>query len=69
MLTGDGTGEAVFIPRIPMMPSKLPYQFKRLQFTIKLAFGMTIKAQGQTLRVAEIDLTTQCFSHGQLCNF
>jgi len=28
---------------------------------------MTInKAQGQTLRVAGIDLTTQCFPHGQL---
>ena len=24
------------------------------------------KAQGQTLKVAGIDLTTQCFSHGQL---
>jgi PIF1 helicase. len=28
---------------------------------------MTInKARGQTLRAAGIDLTTQCFSHGQL---
>ena len=26
----------------------------------------TNKAQGQTLRVAGIDLTTQCLSHGQL---
>jgi ATP-dependent exoDNAse (exonuclease V), alpha subunit - helicase superfamily I member len=50
-----------------MIPSELPFQFKRLQFPIKLAFGMTInKAQGQTLRVTGIELTTQCFSHGQL---
>ena len=67
MITGNGTGETVFIPRIPMAPSELPFQFKRLRFPIKLAFGMTTnKAQGQTLRVAGIDLTTQCSTHGQL---
>ncbi|XP_045456269.1 uncharacterized protein LOC123666107 [Melitaea cinxia] len=67
ILTGCGTGDTVLIPRIPMIPSELPFQFKRLQFPIKLAFGITInKAQGQTLKVAGIDLTDQCFSHGQL---
>lgn len=67
ILTGIGTGETVFIPRIPMIPSELPFQFKRLQFPIKTAFAMTInKAQGQTLNVAGVDLSTQCFSHGQL---
>ena len=50
ILTGNETGETVFIPRIAMIPSELPFQFKRLQFPIKLVFGMTInKAQGQTL--------------------
>ncbi|XP_045456894.1 uncharacterized protein LOC123666920 [Melitaea cinxia] len=67
ILTGCGTGDTVLIPRIAMIPSELPFQFKRLQFPIKLAFGITInKAQGQTLKVAGIDLTDQCFSHGQL---
>lgn len=50
-----------------MIPTELPFQFKRLQFPVKLAFGITInKAQGQTINIAGIDLTTQCFSHGQL---
>ena len=47
----------------------LSIEFKRLRFPIKLGLGMTInKAQCQTLGVAGIDLTTQCFSHGQLLN-
>ncbi|XP_060863449.1 ATP-dependent DNA helicase pif1-like [Metopolophium dirhodum] len=45
----------------------LPFKFKRIQFPVELAFAMTInKAQGQALNVAEIDLSVQCFSHGQL---
>ena len=63
----NGTGETVFTQRISMIPSELSSHFKRLQFSIKLTFRMTInKAQDQTLRVAGIYLTTQCFSHGQL---
>ena len=70
ILTGNRTGETVFIPRMSMIPSELSYQLKRLQFfqfLIKLEFGMTInKTQDQTLKVAGIDLNTQCFSQGQL---
>ena len=45
----------------------MPIEFKRLQFPIRLAFAMTInKSQGQTLSVCGLDLSTQCFSHGQL---
>jgi ATP-dependent DNA helicase PIF1 len=45
----------------------VPYQFKRLQFPIRLSFAMTInKAQGQSLKVAGVHLQTPCFSHGQL---
>ncbi|XP_022817977.1 uncharacterized protein LOC111350580 [Spodoptera litura] len=45
--------EEVLIPRIPMIPTDLPFQFKRIQFPLKPAFAMTInKAQGQTLKVA-----------------
>ncbi|XP_064120169.1 uncharacterized protein LOC135224776 [Macrobrachium nipponense] len=41
--------------------------FKCLQFQVRLAFAMTInKAQGQSLRVAGINLEQPCFSHGQL---
>lgn len=67
ILTGAAKGESVLIPRIPIIPHNLPFQFKRLQFPLKLAFAMTInKSQGQTLKVAGIHLGTPCFSHGQL---
>ena len=50
-----------------MIPSELLFQFQRLKFPIKLAFGITVnKVQGQTLEVAGIDLTTRLFLHGQL---
>ncbi|KAL0838939.1 hypothetical protein ABMA28_016949 [Loxostege sticticalis] len=45
----------------------LPFQFKRLQFPVKISFAMTInKSQGQTFNVAGLDLSVECFSHGQL---
>ena len=67
ILTGPFEGEAVLIPRIPIIPTDLPFQFKRLQFPIRLAFAITInKAQGQSLEKCGIDLNTDCFSHGQL---
>ncbi|CAK1599108.1 unnamed protein product [Parnassius mnemosyne] len=62
-----GKGENFIIPRIPIIPTDLPFQFKRLQFPIKLSFAMTInKAQEQTLQVAGVNLEKPCFSHGQL---
>ena len=67
ILTGPFEGEAVLIPRIPMIPTNLPFQFKRLQFPIRLAFAITInKAQGQSLEKYGIDVNTDCFSYGQL---
>ena len=67
ILTGPYEGEAVLIPRIPMIPTDLLFQFKRLQFPIRLVFAITInKAQGQSLEKCGIDLNTDCFSHGQL---
>ena len=60
-------GEDVFIPRIPIKPSDLAFEFKRIQFPIRLTFAMPInKAQGQSLKVAGIHLENPCFSHGQL---
>jgi ATP-dependent DNA helicase PIF1 len=40
-------GEDVLLPRIPMIPTNMSFEFKRLQFPVRLAFTMTInKAQG-----------------------
>lgn len=67
ILSGSYKGETVFIPRIPMIPTDLHFEFKRLQFPVRLAYAMTVnKSQGQSLKVAGIDLTEPCFSHGQL---
>lgn len=67
IITGNFKGEDVFIPRIPLIPSDLPFQFKRLQFPIRLSFAMSInKSQGQSLKVVGLNLQTPCFSHGQL---
>ena len=50
-----------------MIPTDLPFQFKILQFPIRLAFAITInKAQGQSIEKCGIDLNTDCFFRGQL---
>lgn len=67
ILKGKYKDEDLLIPRIPIIPSDLPFEFKRLQFPIRLAFAMTInKAQGQTLEICGMNLEYPCFSHGQL---
>ncbi|XP_072392548.1 ATP-dependent DNA helicase pif1-like [Diabrotica undecimpunctata] len=67
ILIGKFKGEEVLIPRIPMIPTDMPFEFKRLQFPIRLAFAMTInKSQGQSLKVCGLNLEHSCFSHGQL---
>ncbi|XP_067945211.1 ATP-dependent DNA helicase PIF1-like [Watersipora subatra] len=67
VLTGAAMGEKVFIPRIPLIPTNVPFQFKRIQFPVRLSFVLTInKSQGQTLKTVGIHLLTPCFSHGQL---
>ena len=67
IITGQAAGQDVFIPRIPIIPSDLPFQFKRLQFPVRLSFALSInKAQGQSLQVVGLDLQNPCFSHGQL---
>jgi ATP-dependent DNA helicase PIF1 len=54
ILTGKEEGETVFIPRIPLIPSDLPFNFKRFQFPMRLAFAITItKSQGSLLSTAE----------------
>ncbi|XP_055590092.1 ATP-dependent DNA helicase PIF1-like [Uranotaenia lowii] len=67
ILNGKFKGADVPLPRIPMIPTDLPFDFKRLQFPVRLAFAMTInKSQGQSLEVCGVDLEPPCFSHGQL---
>ncbi len=67
IITGCGAGKRVFIPKIPILPSDVEIPFKRIQFPVRLSFAMTInKSQGQSLRVAGIQLEESCFSHGQL---
>lgn len=67
MLTGSAEGNVVFIPRIDLITdSDLPFQLKRRQFPVKLAFAMTInKSQGQTMDKVGIYLPTPVFGHGQ----
>lgn len=67
ILTGPFKGEDVLIPRIPMIPTDMPFQFKRSQFPIRLAFAITInKAHGKSLELCGLALDVDCFSHGQL---
>ncbi|XP_036329431.1 uncharacterized protein LOC118741539 [Rhagoletis pomonella] len=59
ILTGKFKGEDV---RIPMIPTDMPFEFKRLQFPVQLAFAMTVnKAQGQSLQVCGLNLENPCF--------
>lgn len=67
ILIGSVEGKNVLIPRIPLIPSDLPFSFKRLQFPVRLAFAITInKSQRQQFQVTGLDLTDECFSHEQL---
>ena len=67
ILTGPFKGEDLLILWIPIIPTDMSFQFKRLQFPIRLAFAIMInKAQGQSLELCGLYLHTDCFSHGQL---
>ncbi|XP_008178848.1 uncharacterized protein LOC103308021 [Acyrthosiphon pisum] len=67
ILNGKFKSENVMLPRIPMVPTDLPFTFKRLQYPVRIAFAMTINiAQGQSLQVCGLNLENPCFSHGQL---
>ena len=69
MLTGRAAGTRVYIPRVALAQQvpDLPFVFCRRQFSVRLAWAMTInKAQGQTLAQVGIALPAPVFSHGQL---
>ena len=67
ILKGKFKDKEVLIPRIPMTPTDMPFEFKRIQFTIRVAFATTInKSQGQSLSISGQNLENPCFSRGQL---
>jgi len=66
-LTGCAKGRDVFIPRIPPIPTDLSFDFKTIQFPVRLAFAMSInKVQEQSLKTAGIHMQNPRFLHGQL---
>ncbi|GBO22841.1 hypothetical protein AVEN_215853-1 [Araneus ventricosus] len=67
ILTGKEKGQDMFIPRIPLVPTDIPFSFKRLKFPVRLAFALTVnKGKGQLIRRCGVNLESPCFSHGQL---
>ena len=67
-ISGCSVGAKIFIPRIWLhsQDAILPFEMKRKQFPVKLAYSMTAnKAQGQTLDFVGIYLAKEFFSHGQ----
>ena len=67
-ISGSKVGSKIFIPRIWLVNKDptLPFEMKRKQFPVKLAYSMTAnKAQGQTLEKVGIHIAKEFFSHGQ----
>ena len=51
-IIGKFKGKDVLIPRTPLMPTDFTFEFKRVQFPVRLAIAMSInKSQGQSLQV------------------
>lgn len=66
MLTGTPKGVRRFLPKISMIPSNLPFDFKKLQFPMRFAFTMTIKkSQRKCLKIVGLNLSNSCFFLGQ----
>ena len=66
ILNGKSNGDDL-IPRLPVIPTDMPFECKRLQFHVRLAFSMTInKSQGQSLHVCRLHLENPRFAYGQL---
>jgi ATP-dependent DNA helicase PIF1 len=68
-MPGENIRDTIFIPRIPMSPSRSPFPFKfvRKQFPISVSFAMTLdKPQGQSLDSAGLYLPRSFITHDQL---
>lgn len=67
MTGGKCTGKHVFISKILIKLSDLPFEFKRVQFAVRLIFAVNInKAKGQSMKEVELNLTVAVFSHGHI---
>ena len=69
ILTGVHRGQRHFIPKMLFEPSdsNLPFQLRRFQFPLRLAYSMTInKSQGQEFEKVGVYLDRSVFGHGQL---
>ena len=67
-ISGSNMGSKIFIPRIMLLSqdATLPFEMKRKQFPVKLAYSMTAnKSQGQILEFVGIYIAREFFSHGQ----
>ena len=68
IISGDKTGNIVFIPRITLNTGEnttFPFILYRKQFPIKLAFVTTFyKAQGQSYEKVGLYITKPLFTHG-----
>ena len=66
IITGEGTGQDVLIPRIPFKPTDSSIPFRRLQLPLSVSFAFTQhKSQGQTLKTVGLYLKESSFAHGQ----
>ena len=56
--SGSFSGQGVFFPRIPFISlENLPFKFKRIQFSVKIGYCITInKSQGQTYNIVRLYL-------------
>ena len=67
IMSGTAKSEVVFIPRIPIIPLNLHLEFKRHQLPVRLSFAMSInKAQGQSLKIAGLNLSSPCWAKSVL---
>ncbi|OWZ02649.1 Helitron helicase, partial [Phytophthora megakarya] len=68
IMTGAFAGKVVVIPRVTLISknSGFPFELRRKQFPVQVAFGMTInKSQGQYIQHLRLFLPEPLFSHGQ----
>lgn len=71
IIGGCHAKKKLFIPRITCTAGPgdvgLPFELRRRQFPVRLAFSMTInKSQGQSVAHVGLDLRVPVFTHGQL---